>query len=586
MINGYTKNKSVQYLISLLEKHGIKKVVVSPGTTDLEFTAALQYNGNFEMISAVDERGAAYIATGISEISREPVVICCTEATASRNYFSGLTESYYRKLPILAVTGVHRYAQVGHLIPQVIDRGVSPRDMCVKKVQLPIIKDAEDERETVLKINDALLELRRNGGGPVHIDLPCCNDEYEFETKTLPEVKKIERYFSFSEEIPSLPKGKIAVYIGSHHHFSEEETKVIDKFCAQNDAVVFCDHTSGYKGKYAFKSALVAFQKNSYDIFNNIELLIHLGESFADEKTFEKLKSAKEVWRVHIDGELRDSFGKLKNVFQMTEKEFFTRYLDDSQEEKKSNIENCLSLKKEIKIPYEKLPFSIMYVASKIAPSIPKKSIVHIGASNSVRAWSLFDFDDSVDVFANVGCRGIDGALSASIGASFLDSSRLTYCMLGDLTFFYDINSLGNRDIKPNLRILLVNNNGGCIFKLNGAPGHKFFGDETTDQYIAAAGHFGNKSENLVKHFSEDLGFEYITASDKDSFESGFEKFTSEDITDKPIIFEVFTNDFEDRESFNMMAGIDASDSEKAKNIVKNILGDKGTQTLRKIMGR
>ena len=173
MITGYTNNTSVQILIALLRKHGIKRAIISPGTTNLEFAAGLQYCGEFELYSAVDERSAAYMACGMAAATKEPVIITCTEATASRDYYPGLTEAYHRKLPVLAVTGVHRYAEIGHLQPQIIDRSVSARDALVMKVQLPIIKDKEDVWQTEIEVNKALLALRHRGGGPVHIVLSC-----------------------------------------------------------------------------------------------------------------------------------------------------------------------------------------------------------------------------------------------------------------------------------------------------------------------------------------------------------------------------------------------------------------------------
>ena len=111
----YSNELSVQYLVALLKAHKIKKVIASPGTTNLSFVASLQYDPFFEMYSCVDERSAAYMACGLSAETGEPVVITCTGATASRNYLPGLTEAYYRKLPILAVTGTQYEGRIGEL---------------------------------------------------------------------------------------------------------------------------------------------------------------------------------------------------------------------------------------------------------------------------------------------------------------------------------------------------------------------------------------------------------------------------------------------------------------------------------------
>ena len=99
MANYYTNEKNAQIVISLLKQHGIKKVVVSPGATNVTFVGSVQQDPFFEIYSSVDERSAAYIACGLSAESGVPVVLSCTGATASRNYLPGLTEAFYRKLP-------------------------------------------------------------------------------------------------------------------------------------------------------------------------------------------------------------------------------------------------------------------------------------------------------------------------------------------------------------------------------------------------------------------------------------------------------------------------------------------------------
>ena len=108
----YTNERNVQILIALLKEHGIKRVVASPGSTNVTFVGSIQQDSWFEIYSSVDERSAAYIACGMAAETKEPVVLSCTGATASRNYFPGLTEAYYRKLPILAVTSTQDESKI------------------------------------------------------------------------------------------------------------------------------------------------------------------------------------------------------------------------------------------------------------------------------------------------------------------------------------------------------------------------------------------------------------------------------------------------------------------------------------------
>ena len=165
-----TKEKNAQIIIALLKAHGIRYVVASPGTTNVALIGSIQNDPYFTIYSSVDERSAAYLACGLAEESGEPVVISCTGATASRNYAPGLTEAYYRKLPVLAITSMQQLGRVGHNVAQVIDRSVIQNDVAKFSVELPVVKDAEDLWDCEIKVNKAILELTRNGGGPVHIN--------------------------------------------------------------------------------------------------------------------------------------------------------------------------------------------------------------------------------------------------------------------------------------------------------------------------------------------------------------------------------------------------------------------------------
>ena len=106
MAKYYTDERTAQVVLALLKEHGIRKVIASPGTTNMALVGSMQSDPYFEMYSSVDERSAAYMACGLAAESGEPVVISCTGATASRNYLPGLTEAYYRKLPVFAITSM------------------------------------------------------------------------------------------------------------------------------------------------------------------------------------------------------------------------------------------------------------------------------------------------------------------------------------------------------------------------------------------------------------------------------------------------------------------------------------------------
>ena len=504
----YTDEKNVQILIALLKANGIRKIVASPGAKNITFVGSLQNDPFFEMYSVVDERSAAYMACGLAAESGEPVVLSCTGATASRNYMSGLTEAYYRKLPILAVTSSDLIEEVGHHIAQVTDRSVMPNDVVKHSIDLQLVKDNTDRWSCEIKATNAILELSRRGGGPAHINL-ITDSSPSYRTKDLPKVRNIKR-ITKSSSFPPMPKGRIAVFVGSHVKMNQEQINSLEHFCECNDAVVFCDHSSGYNGKYSVINTLFSSQRlSSYDELRS-DLLIHIGEITGDYSVGNVV--GKQVWRVSEDGELRDTFRKLKYVFEMPEKDFFEHY---TQKEKSSDnyLVQCNNVLKNL---YDKIPdllFSNLWVAKKIHKHIPENSVVHFGILNSLRSWNFFKLPNSVNSSCNVGGFGIDGCLSSLIGASFANKNKLYFAVIGDLSFFYDMNAIGNRHVGNNLRILLINNGKGSEFRIFNHIAAQF--GESTDKFIAAGGHFGKKSKSLVKNYSESLGFEYLSATNK-----------------------------------------------------------------------
>lgn len=576
----YSDEKNAQVIVALLKEHGIRKVVASPGTTNVTIVASMQQDPYFEMYSSVDERSAAYMACGLAAESGEPVVISCTGATASRNYLSGLTEAYYRKLPVLAITSTQAISRVGHLVAQVIDRSSIQNDVVRLSVTLPIVKDDEDIWECEIKVNQAILELKRHGGGPAHINLPTTYSK-SYETKELPKFRVINRV-STTSEFPELPAGKVAIFIGAHMAMSTMQIEAIDRFCASNNAVVFCDHTSGYKGKYRVSISLATSQHMPHLSEIRPDLLIHIGEVTGDYYSMAVV--GKEVWRVSEDGEIRDTFRKLRYVFEMSEQSFFEHYTKKSSQNLSNYLVTCKSYMTELYKKIPELPFSNIWLASKMAHRIPVGSTIHFGILNSLRSWNFFELPESVNSSSNVGGFGIDGGLSSLVGASLNNKEKLYFGVIGDLAFFYDMNVMGNRHVGNNLRILLVNNGKGAEFRLSGHVAAQF--GEDADKYIAAAGHFGKKSNELVKNYVHDLGFEYLCASDKIEFEEIFERFLTSKITEKPILFEVFTNSEDESNVLEMMFNIEENVKGKTKEFVKQMLGEKNIKSLRNILGK
>lgn len=578
MNNYYSNEKNILIVLSLFKQAGIRKIIVSPGATNVSIVASMQQDPFFEMFSCVDERSAAYMACGLSEESGEPVVLSCTGATSSRDYMPGLTEAYYRKLPVIALTSSQFSSRIGHLIPQVTNRTCPPPDVVVASYNIEHIKDKDDEWSCMIKVNKALSCLTKQGGGPVHINL-VTNYSKDFSVQELPFANRILR-ITQNDIFPEIPQGRIAIFCSSHKKWKENESKAVDSFCASNNGVVICDHTSNYKGKYRVLPALLCAQENFS--FENLipDLCIHIGEVSGAYPLYRF--AGKNIWRVSEDGVIRDTFGHLTKIFEMPEHIFFEHYSGEVKENTYyKQIKDAIGTL-ERKLNEVDLPFSNIWAAGQLAPKLPDNSVLHLGILNSLRSWNIFEIPSSVREYSNVGGFGIDGNMSSLIGASLCDPNRIYYGVFGDLSTFYDINSLANRNVGNNVRILVVNNGRGAEFRLPKQI-NADIGDDI-DMYIAAAGHNGNQSRKLLKSYVESLGYKYVSADNKDDFRESMPFFLSSEINES-IVFEIFTDYKDECDALQKVRSLTPpSLLLKAKKKAKETLGDNGFTIIKNIL--
>mgnify|MGYP001157678331 FL=1 len=581
-IKNYSAERNVQIIIALLKANQIRKVVVSPGATNVSFVASIQSDPFFEMYSVVDERSAAYFACGLSKESKEVVVLSCTGATSSRNYMPGLTEAFYAKLPILTITSSMTTSHVEHLYAQSTNRSTPPIDVVVKSFVLQPVKDADDEWDCTIKVNKAISYLTQNGGGPVHLDLTT-QFSMDFSVTEIAPVKMITR-IDAEDSFPKMPEGQIAIFIGAYSKMSKDLINQIDSFCAEYDAVVLCDHTSEYNGKYRVLSALYGAQELYNCKLLQPDLLIHMGEISGDYYTIGSLRP-KNVWRVNEDGEFRDRFQKLSHVFKMKASTFFQYYIQGSSIGHDSYLTAFKQINTTLYEQIPELPFSNIWTAFKMANRIPQGSVVHLGILQPLRSWNFFESDKSVRFHSNVGGFGIDGNFSTLVGASIVHPETLYFGVVGDLSFFYDINIIGNRHLGNNIRLFVINNGKGVEFCTYGHRASIF--GEDTDSYIAAIGHNGNQSSTLIRDIAKDLGFLYLTAHDKDTFSEQLDTFVNPQISKSSIIFEIFTNTEDEVESLKLLRHIFEDKQygikEKAKEKIVSVVGLNTVKNIKKI---
>lgn len=547
----YSSLKNVQILVTLLKKYEVKHIVISAGTRHTPLVYSLEHDDYFTTYSIVDERSASFFAIGLIEELREPVAICCTSGTAAANYVSAANEAFYQQLPLLLLTADRNHYYMFQQEEQMIPQENLYCSFCKKVVTLGHVRDEKDFWYCSRICNEALMELRHGENGPVHInfivenDYPIVQGIVKFEEETLPDVKKIERlsledsFSKWNDWAQKLKKSKVLIVYGQYGPLNNEEKSVIEEFAKQYNCVISTDLLSNLNGEYTIPTFAMCRTLNQDEMSALVpDVLITMNANSITEikGRMAPFKGKFEHWHVSAKGEVSDPFKMLSDVVECSPQFFFEKFAELSNGEviEHSYFESWKNAYERIgqkgSLNNEEIKYSSMYATQQYLKNIPSGSLLHIANSNSIRLANYFDVADEIIVYGNRGSNGIDGSMSAFIGQAHI-SNRISFLLIGDLSFFYDMNALWNRYVGNNIRILVCNNSGGAIFhsypNVSNVP--------TLDEHIAAEHH------SSVKDWAVSRGFDYLSASSKEQFDEVLpQMFNTE--SQKPIILEVFTD--------------------------------------------
>lgn len=575
----YTIQENVRIVIAALKAYNIRHVVISPGGTNIPVSQAMQDDPFFHCYSVPDERSAMYFAIGLHLQTGEIIATSCTSAQATRNYIPGLTEAFYKHTPVLAITTakLERFQYQDYM--QAPDQCSLPKDAVKRSFDLPPVKDNNTRIQCQHAAIEAILELNHHGNGPVQLNIRIDDTENgKFEDIELPAIKQIKRYTAWDKwDDIKLDNRRVLIIIGECRGLTKEQQNAIEMFCESYNATVYANNLSNYHGKYSIQANLLVSCVTSSYFKTKLspEILITIGGQTGDYSIFWKLNNNPnmEHWRVCEDGNVVNTYNRLTKIFECPASYFFKKLKRDKSVEhsyfQEWDAANSL-LKENVEIP-----FSNLYAAQQLCHSLPKNSYVNFAILNSLRCWGYFKLDSSIKCFSNVAAFGIDGGTSTLIGES-MNTENTCFMITGDLAFFYDMNSLGIRHIKKNLRILLINNNGGAEFRImTGNWKEKI----KTGHYISAEGHNGN-----AKGWAENCGFTYLSAKTKEEFQNNKDLFVRE--SDKPVLFEIFTKQDDEKIAMDTLIAANRLDNLNGnfKKMAKNILGDRGFEVIKNIV--
>lgn len=536
----YPTNKSVLQLVSLLKAHGVKRYVISAGSRHKQIEIALGCDPFFEIYSVVDERSASFFALGLIQKYDEPVGILCTSGTASSNYCSAISEAYYQHLPLLVITADKPPRIQDQQEDQMIHQIGQYASIAKFTTNLPEINSPSDEWHLNRLVNEALLELSHHGSGPVHINIPIASYEDSFTTKELPKCRLINRYDYASnckEFANCLLEKKILIVLGEGQPMTTEHFDILDKFVKKYDCILLADKMSNCHHENILENTLPLLLALSNTDLEELrpDLIITCRANYSFNDAFKgfvrKCGGGIEHWYVSPSGKIVDPFKSLTKVFEMKEFDFMCRMVESTD-----NVATSFDFSETWKlisssIDEPSFDFCHITAVGKLLKSVPQNSCVQLANSHTVRMAQFFKIDSSVKVFCNRGTDGIDGSMSTAVGFA-APADQLVYLLIGDLSFFYDMNALWNVHINKNMRIMMVNNGGGSILTV---PNCNYPNGSQVPAYIKA------RHKATAKAWVEDRGFKYYSAANMEELELGVAALSDKN-SETPIFLEVFTD--------------------------------------------
>ncbi|MBM1107423.1 2-succinyl-5-enolpyruvyl-6-hydroxy-3-cyclohexene-1-carboxylic-acid synthase [Aurantibacter crassamenti] len=559
---------SAQLLLQLCKAHGINNIVISPGSRNAPLTLSFTEDSFFTCYSVVDERSAAFFAMGIAQQLRKPVAAICTSGSALLNYYPAVAEAFYSDIPLVLISADRPFYKIdigdGQTIRQdnVFNRHIgysanlkldvshatdriqkyAPQLIHNKNVD---VSQSEVDKYNSAEIQNALLMSMQNNT-PVHINIPFEEPLYDMVLKKdqIIETVVVENNliddFDVSEFSSIWNNAERKMVLVGTNIPNDIEQEYLDILAEDASVVFLTETTSNLHHDNFFTSidsliAPIEKSENKDVLFERLkpEVLLTFGGLIVSKKIKAFLRTYKPEHHWHINSKKAfDTFFCLSHHFKMHPNDFFSQFCLNLEHK----ISDHFNFWKDKKDNYESkrqaylktISFSDMLAFEKIIATIPENYQLQLSNSSTVRYAQLFDLDTSLQVFCNRGTSGIDGSVSTAVGAAIYNKAP-TLLISGDLSFLYDSNGLWNNYIRADFRIIVVNNEGGGIFRI--LPGHR-----ESDNFKT----FFETPQNLqISHICDMYGFDFISANDSSELENALKEFYLS--SEKPKLLEIKT---------------------------------------------
>ena len=537
----------VQKIVSACESYGIKHIVVCPGSRNAPFSIAFDNHPAFSTYVVHDERSAAFFALGMIDQLGSPVAIVCTSGSAIQNFSPAVSEAFYRQLPLVVISADRPKNWIDQGDGQTIRQSNVLRDHAMYVTELSDdIESDEYSWYAKCELNQAFSQVTNPWKGPIHINVGLHEPLYDVQEEKESTFSKVEFVATeniIDKEILSNQRkeisGKVLVLCGQMNR-NESLQKILADFAENTNVAVLVENTSNLSDTrfvHCIDRTLNLISEGEIEKFIP-DLLITLGDAVVSKKikTFLRKNKPKQHWKIGYAFPHMDTYQSVTHVFQMDTVSFFKQLLSEQSEIHSNNYGSLWRQKdyvaKDKSVEFlDHVEFSDLQVFDYIFQYLTERSILHMANSSVVRYCQLFDPIPSIDYYGNRGTSGIDGSTSTAVGASVANQEKLHVLITGDISFFYDSNALWNNYLGKNLRVILINNSGGGIFRIIPGPSTS----PQRDTFFEAT-HETN-AEGLCNSFNVN----YQAVNSIFALQTVLTDFFTESLNQRPKVVEIFT---------------------------------------------
>ena len=507
----YSNNENVNILTALLVAHGIRHAVCCPGSRNSPIVHNLNACPDIQCYPVTDERSAGFYALGMSQALKAPVVVCVTSGTALLNLAPAVAEAYYQHLPLVVISADRPQAWINQLDGQTLPQPDALGRFVRKAVSLPEPHNEEEHWYCNRLVNEALLVRY----APVHINVPISEPLFDYSVEHLPAERKIEL-------LPADIANTTLTHVCRMFQQAKRPLLIAGQPMNPHLDEAVC---------------LVADDEDYVPDF-----VLYTGGSIVSKRVKRFLRKAKETWAVNETGEVNDTFMNLTHVIQGDGAMVADMIRFNLEQQPHPFVEKWQQLLNKVQQSvaaydpaYSQMAAVKFFERRQESGDRSQKFCFHYANSSAIRLANIYA---QHPVYCNRGVNGIEGSLSTAAGFSCVTDENV-FCVIGDLSFFYDQNALWNRNLRGNLRILLLNNGRGGIFNLLKGLEES----PARDRFVAAEHH--TSAEGICQQNN----ITYLKVENMDEMQQGIDTLLYIE-SERPVLLEVFTDPAEDERVF------------------------------------